>query len=109
MPSTAVSQDVRHKGKILVVDDDRLVLATLTHGLSEAGYDVIDAAGKFVTPGLIDAHSHLGVYPSPAVPAHSDGNELTDPNTAGVWAEHSVWPQDPGFNLARAEIGRAHV
>lgn len=67
-----------------------------------AAYDVIDVAGKFVTPGLIDAHSHLGVYPSPAVPAHSDGNELTDPNTAGVWAEHSVWPQDPGFNLARA-------
>ena len=32
-----------HKGKILVVDDDRLVLATLTHGLLQAGYDVIDA------------------------------------------------------------------
>jgi DNA-binding response OmpR family regulator len=31
------------KGKILVVDDDRLVLATLTHGLSQAGYEVIDA------------------------------------------------------------------
>jgi response regulator NasT len=31
------------KGKILVVDDDRLVLATVTHGLSEAGYEVIDA------------------------------------------------------------------
>ena len=30
-------------GKILVVDDDRLVLATLTHGLMQAGYDVIDA------------------------------------------------------------------
>ena len=55
-----------------------------------------------MTPGLIDAHSHLGVYPSPAVQAHSDGNELTDPNTAEVWAEHSVWPQDPGFNRARA-------
>ena len=67
-----------------------------------ASYDVVDAAGKYITPGLIDAHSHLGVYPSPSVPAHSDGNELTDPNTAGVWAEHSVWPQDPGFNLARA-------
>jgi imidazolonepropionase-like amidohydrolase len=67
-----------------------------------AGYETIDATGKYVTPGLIDAHSHLGVYPSPAVPAHSDGNELTDPNTAGVWAEHSVWPQDPGFNLARS-------
>ena len=67
-----------------------------------ASYDFVDAAGKYITPGLIDAHSHLGVYPSPSVPAHSDGNELTDPNTAGVWAEHSVWPQDPGFNLARA-------
>ena len=30
------------KGKILVVDDDRLVLATLTHGLLQAGYEVID-------------------------------------------------------------------
>jgi response regulator NasT len=38
-----VEHDVGHKGKILVVDDDRLVLATLTHGLSEAGYEVIDA------------------------------------------------------------------
>ncbi len=31
------------KGKILVVDDDRLVLATVTHGLAQAGYEVIDA------------------------------------------------------------------
>ena len=31
------------KGRILVVDDDRLVLATVTHGLSQAGYEVIDA------------------------------------------------------------------
>jgi response regulator NasT len=35
--------DVTQKGKILVVDDDRLVLATLTHGLAQAGYDIIDA------------------------------------------------------------------
>ena len=32
-----------HKGKILVVDDDRLVLATVTHGLAQAGFEVIDA------------------------------------------------------------------
>lgn len=67
-----------------------------------AGYDVIDGKGKYVTPGIIDAHSHLGVYPSPSVSARSDGNEITDPNTANVWAEHSIWPQDPGFNRARA-------
>ena len=67
-----------------------------------AGYTVIDGRGKFVTPGIIDAHSHLGVYPSPGVAALSDGNEATSPNTAQVWSEHSIWPQDPGFNLARA-------
>jgi imidazolonepropionase-like amidohydrolase len=66
-----------------------------------AGYEVVDAKGKWVTPGIIDAHSHLGVYPSPSVPAHSDGNEATDPVTPQVWAEHSLWPQDPGFNTAR--------
>jgi imidazolonepropionase-like amidohydrolase len=66
------------------------------------GARVIEAQGRWVTPGIIDSHSHLGVYPSPAVPAHSDGNEMTDPNTAEVWAEHAVWPQDPGFNAARA-------
>ena len=63
---------------------------------------VINAKGKWITPGLIDVHSHLGVYPSPGVAAHSDGNEATAPVTAEVWAEHSVWPQDPGFSRALA-------
>ncbi len=66
---------------------------------------VIDAAGKFVTPGIIDIHSHLGDYPSPGVEANSDGNEATDPTTPEVWAEHSVWPQDPGFSRALANGG----
>jgi len=60
----------------------------------------IDARGKWVTPGVIDIHSHLGDYPSPAVEAHQDGNEVTGPVHPDVWAEHSVWPQDPGFTRA---------
>ena len=64
--------------------------------------ETIDAKGRWVTPGLIDAHSHLGVFPSPEVWATSDGNEMVDPVTPGVWAEHGVWPQDPGFETARA-------
>jgi imidazolonepropionase-like amidohydrolase len=67
-----------------------------------AGAVVINGQGKFVTPGLIDAHSHLGVYPAPGVSAHDDGNEAVDPNTAEVWAEHSIWPQDPAFSRALA-------
>ncbi len=63
---------------------------------------VVDGRGKWVTPGIIDVHSHLGVYPSPGVRAHSDGNEATAPTTPNVWAEHSIWPQDPGFDTALA-------
>lgn len=66
---------------------------------------VVDGTGKFVTPGIIDIHSHLGDYPSPSVDAHSDGNEATSPTTPEVWAEHSVWPQDPGFSRALANGG----
>ncbi len=63
---------------------------------------IIDATGKWLTPGIIDVHSHLGVYPSPSVAAHKDGNEMVDPVSAEVWAEHSVWLQDPGFARALA-------
>lgn len=64
------------------------------------GAQVVDAKGRWVTPGIIDIHSHLGVYPSPGLRGYDDGNELTSPVTANVWAEHSIWPQDPGFETA---------
>jgi imidazolonepropionase-like amidohydrolase len=67
-----------------------------------ANSKIVEAQGNWVTPGLIDVHSHLGVYPSPGVEANSDGNEATSPSTANVWAEHSVWPEDPGFRTALA-------
>ena len=62
----------------------------------------IDATGKYVTPGIVDNHSHMGVYPAPGVRTSSDGNEATNPVTAEVWAEHSVWSQDPQYKLALA-------
>jgi imidazolonepropionase-like amidohydrolase len=70
-----------------------------------AGARTIDATGKWITPGIIDVHSHLGVYASPGVWATAEGNELTSPVTAEVWAEHSIWPQDPGFQAAREHGG----
>ncbi|MEP3051989.1 MAG: amidohydrolase [Erythrobacter sp.] len=67
--------------------------------------NVVDGTDKFVTPGIIDIHSHLGDYATPSVDAHADGNEATSPTTPDVWAEHSVWPQDPGFSRALANGG----
>ena len=63
---------------------------------------VIDGTGLVVTPGIIDTHSHMGVYPLPGVSAHDDGNEMTSPTTPEVWAEHGLWPQDPAIPRAAA-------
>jgi imidazolonepropionase-like amidohydrolase len=82
-------------GAILLQDGK--VTAVGANVTAPAGATIIDGAGKYVTPGLIDTHSHLGVYPAPGTAAHNDGNEATAPTTAHVWAEHSVWPQDPQF------------
>ena len=90
----------RLDGADVLIRDGKI--AAVGTGLDAGDADVVDAAGKWVTPGIIDVHSHLGVYPSPGTQSHSDGNEMTAPVTANVWAEHSVWPQDPGFTAALA-------
>lgn len=86
-------------GSVLLRDGK---IESVGQNVEAAGVDVVDATGKWVTPGIIDVHSHLGDYSSPGVDAHGDGNEATNPVTAEVWAEHSVWPQDPQFPLALA-------
>jgi imidazolonepropionase-like amidohydrolase len=84
-----------HDGTVLLRDGHIAAVGTTVDVPGDAV--VIDGTGKYVTPGIIDIHSHLGVYPAPGGDALSDGNEATDPTTAYVWAEHSVWPQDPQF------------
>jgi len=84
----------------LLISDGEI--AYVGEGDVPEGVAIIDAQDRWVTPGLIDVHSHLGVYASPGVKAHSDGNEMTGPTKPNVWAEHSVWPQDPGFSRALA-------
>jgi imidazolonepropionase-like amidohydrolase len=68
-----------------------------------SGARVVDGKGKFVSPGIIDTHSHLGVYAVPSTRATADGNEMTDPTTPYVFSEHAFWPQDPG--IERAVVG----
>ena len=96
---TATGQEIQ--GGSIVLRDGRIVAVGTT---VEAPADaiVVDGTGKWVTPGVIDTHSHLGVYAAPGTQAESDGNEATSPVTAEVWAEHSFWPQDPQIPLAIA-------
>lgn len=88
------------EGSVLLKDGK--IVAIGTDFGAPAGVDIVDGKGKFVTPGIIDIHSHLGVYPSPSNEATQDGNEATKPATPEVRAENSVWPQDPGFSRALA-------
>ncbi len=58
------------------------------------GAEVVDAAGKWVLPGLIDAHSHLSLFGEPSVWATMDGNEVTSPNTAQLRGIDALNPDD---------------
>lgn len=79
----------------LLFRDGRIVSVGSGSVAAPSNAVIVDGTGKYVTPGIIDSHSHIGVYAAPGTPAESDGNEAVRPNTADVWAEHSVWPQDP--------------
>ena len=93
----------------LLIQDRKIVAIGKDLPVSQ-DFEIIDATGKWVTPGIIDIHSHMGVYPAPGVSTSSDGNEATSPVTADVWAEHSMWVQDPQYALAlRGGVTAFHV
>lgn len=91
-------------------DGDVLVrsgrIVAVGHALPDApGVTIIDARGRWVTPGLIDPHSHDGTYVVPLTSIDrdaSDVSEMSDWNAADIWIEHAINPQDPAFALALA-------
>src|SRR3546814_1053961 len=97
--SDVCSSDLIDRGTVLMASGK--IVAVGANVDLPAGVRVVDGTGKWVTPGIIDAHSHLGVFAAPGVQGHADGNENIDPYTAHVWAEHSLWPQDPDRKSTR--------
>lgn len=65
------------------------------------GYEIIDARGQVVMPGLIDAHSHISLFGEPSVPATADGNEMTNPITAQIRGIDALNPFDPAIPVVR--------
>lgn len=84
-----------HKGKIAAMGPMASVMAP-------KDATIRDLNGKVIIPGLVDTHSHIGIYPRPAVPAHGDGNEGSGPVQPGLRALDAIWPDDPGFHMAVA-------
>jgi len=85
------------KGDVLI-DNGKIV--KIGENINEKGADVIDASGKFVFPGFIDAHSHIGLFEEGVGYVYQDGNEMTDPVTADVSALDAFNPFDPAIERA---------
>ncbi len=89
LAGTLIVQD----GKILAIGKDVAI---------PAGATTTDLKGAVIIPGLVDTHSHIGIYPKPAIAAHQDGNEMSGPVQSGVRALDSIDPNDPGIRMAVA-------
>jgi imidazolonepropionase-like amidohydrolase len=80
-----------------VVVTDGVIAALGPDAAVPDGAEVIDAAGKWVLPGFVDAHTHLGVSEEAEGWAGQDTNEMTDPVTAQVRALDAINPAELGF------------
>jgi imidazolonepropionase-like amidohydrolase len=90
------------RGTVLVDDGRITAVGPVDEIVLPADASVRDLTGKVLIPGLVDTHSHVGIYPRPAVPAHSDGNDLSGPVQPQLRALDGIWPDDPGIRMAVA-------
>src|SRR6516165_11339859 len=84
-----------HKGKILAVG------AAEDTPIPE-GVEVVELKDRVIVPGLVDTHSHIGIWARPHVPAHNDGNEGSGPVQSALRALDAIQPDDPGIRMAVA-------
>ncbi len=98
---TAVGTPIEHG--TLVVQGGKIVAVGADDAIPvPPGATIIDAAGKTIIPGLVDTHSHIGLWSRPHVPANSDGNEKSGPLQSGLRALDAINPDDPGIRMAQA-------
>lgn len=87
-------------GEVLIRDGK---IAGIGQGLERSNARVIDAKGHWLTPGIIDVHSHNGTYALPSTSIDfktSDVSEISYPNVADTWIEHAANAEDPAFSAA---------
>lgn len=90
-----ITQGVIERGTVLM-ENGKFVAVGADVAIPEDA-QVIEAQGQTVTPGLIDAHSHIGLFGEPSIPATADGNEKTGPVQSSLFGIDSLNPADPAF------------
>ena len=93
----------RIDGGDVLMRDGKIIAVGQNLQSQAKGAVVIDAHGRWVTPGIIDVHTHDGVYSQPQTSTDaeaSDVAEVSDPNSADTWVEHAVNAEDPAFAAA---------
>ncbi|OLR89891.1 amidohydrolase [Actinokineospora bangkokensis] len=89
------------EGGTVLVEDGRITAVGADVAVP-GDAEVVDASGRWVLPGFVEAHGHLGVHEEAEGWAGQDTNEMTDPVTAKVKALDGINPDDEGFRDALA-------
>lgn len=80
-------------------------IAAVGKGLANPGVREVDASGRWITPGVIDVHSHDGTYVLPLTSIDSEASDVSEvatPDAADTWIETAVNAQDMAFDRALA-------
>ena len=92
-----------YENGVILIDGKKIkAVGTASQVKVPKNAEVIDAKGKLVLPGFVDAHSHLGMWEESIGFEGADGNEATDPVTPNLRAIDAIYPLDEGFENARA-------
>lgn len=95
-----VAQEPIENGVVLIQDGVIQAVGPASDVAVPEGVTVVDAAGRWVLPGFIEAHGHVGIHEEANGPAGDDTNEMTTPNTAAVRAIDAINIDDEGFRDA---------
>lgn len=93
-----IEHGVVEQGTVLM--DNGKIAAVGTDVIIPADAQVIDVEGRIVTPGFIDAHTHIGIDEEIHQPIGDDCNEMTEPNTAELRAMDAINYRDLSFQDA---------
>ncbi|GGH33313.1 amidohydrolase family protein [Microbacterium album] len=92
-----------HEPGTVIVQDGVIAAVGPSHEIEvPTGAEIVDATGRWVLPGFVDAHTHLGVHEDGEGSAGADGSELSDPDMSAVRAIDAVNIEDRAFRDALA-------